>query len=234
MDISASMIKDILSCSMKGYYRMFKPEVTEQTVPLQIGSIVHSIIETKWMNYNQAILEAGNKCIGLDDEIYQKVCGYLTVFFENFTYLLSYDDIVEKNFSIDIGSGINLVGKIDRLNPDTGILLDWKTTNRVPSHIDNDIQFIIYNYAYRKIYKKQPALVALAALKSGKLIKFNHNEFYEDTLFNDIIPYVIDIMKNKKFAREGMFHHELARMSSESNLCKYCQYKSNCWGWSGE
>lgn len=230
--LSATMMQDVLSCSMKGYYRTEHPDYAIQTKEMLIGSIVHKAIENGWMNENVATLEVNKSSVGLSDEIVSKSTLFVDNFFKYFKQYTSSEDKIEEVFNIIYSDDVVLTGKLDRVNVDLGILLDWKTGAKTPSTLKTNIQFILYNYAFRKLYGKEPNLVAYASLSSGKLVKYLEDHKTSQFVFTEVIPKVSDIIKNKRFSREGVFAPGAVfpKVGFESYTCHYCAFREACLG----
>jgi CRISPR/Cas system-associated exonuclease Cas4 (RecB family) len=228
--LSATLIKDILSCSKKGWYRINKPDLAAPSRKMALGSVVHSVLETHWRNENAAFKQAGNLSVGYDEEFLFEVEEYTSKFFSTFKDLCTETDLIEYSFNgVSLGSGVELVGKIDRCNTESGIVLDWKTSSKTPPSIDTDIQFILYEYAYTSMFGKKPNFVALANLGSGKLVKLEYNELAQAELFDRIIPKVVGIIKTGNYTRDGMYGvGYLNKKPVESSVCSFCSFKSHC------
>jgi len=225
--LSASLIKDYLSCQKKGYYRINHPELSISTDEMIIGDVVHKVLENCWDKDKKTSIEYANYLLSkyniLDPTFksIDKINRSITNFFGNFIYLLSKGDKIELNFEIPYLPNLGEVlikGKIDRVNKD-GCIFDWKTTLKIPKNIDNDIQFIVYYMSYITLYKEPPKKVFYASLISGKLIEFQPKSYYINYLYNNIIPSLIDDIKRGKFERTGLFN----------NSCLNCQFQVDCW-----
>lgn len=190
-----------------------------QNVNMVVGEVVHSAIEKFWEGgaigekfiESELMYRLGNNRPALK---HAKECYY--VYTNYFRQYLLPDDKIEMGFKIPISSDVFLVGKLDRVSG--GNVFDWKTSKDVPTDVSNDIQFIIYNWAYKRLTNSSASGVYYASLSSGNLIKYNFNQLYYDVLFNDIIPQAIKVIKSKDFVRNGVFRKQ----------CYWCQYKIAC------
>lgn len=227
IQLSASMIKDFLTCSQRVYYRINYPEQAEKGMELLVGDIVHKLLEefnkSPDMDVNNFLAKTHPN---LPDKAVDKILTCVSNYWKYFQPLLSENDVVENFFKISYSSNIVIVGRIDRVNLERGILVDWKTGNKAPTSINNDIQFILYNWAYKKLYHSNPSMIALASLGSGKLVQYFHNEDYEKYLFDAIIPKVAHAIKEGSFYKEGIFDYVSGGSSSIS--CTYCPFKRVC------
>lgn len=227
--LSASMIKDFLSCERKAYYRMNKPEEQEQTYQMAVGSIVHDTLEKYWNNYDKAIEVAENKIKEYNlKRGTSNVFRSLVNFFEHFTYLVKEDDTIEQYFKIPYEMNhwgefdFSLVGKFDRVTKD-GIIIDWKTGSLVPTDISGDIQFILYEYAYTKLYGEKPRRMFYVSLPTQKIIQYTPNEALIKEFITVTLPYVADSLayniKNNNFIRTGLFGYKICNNCPFVNVC---------------
>ncbi len=217
INISASLIHDFLSCNRKVYYRINFPEVSVPNREMILGTIVHQAIEHHWNspigaadfvrsrlppNATKDDLEFCHKCI--------------STFFGNFSALLANNDSIEEKFRIEISDGVFIVGKVDRVSD--GIVYDWKTSRNPPMSVDNDPQFILYNWAYRNLHSSNPVGVYYASLATGRLIRFNYDSVLENLLMKEVIPDMVKHIKNSNLIPTGLYKKE----------CFRCPYKSTC------
>jgi CRISPR/Cas system-associated exonuclease Cas4 (RecB family) len=221
LTLSASSLKDFLKCSKMFYYRITSSCDSVSTSEMIAGSIVHKIIEEH--RIGQILSEDKvDKLISeyklIDLTLKKRIESCLRVFFKDYENLISDKDYVEYNFRIPLFRGVKLTGRIDRITPD-GILIDWKTGGYIPKSIDDDLQFIIYFWAYNKVFGRNPNKVFYIALLKNKILEFNYNPPYFEQLFDHTIPSVVTKIKNKEFSREGL----------DNNSCKYCSYMTTCW-----
>lgn len=219
--LSASLIKDVLACQKRGYFRIYTPEEAISTDEMAFGSLVHKIIEEEW---NTNLVKASLLADKLLSKVYMNnyskddVLRMMGVFYKNFQFLLNETDITEKFFVFKIG-GNEFVGKMDRVTKD-GIIYDWKTSKKESTYIQNDIQAITYYLAYEFIYNRKPKAVYFANLNYGKLYEYTHIKENVDVFVNEIVPYVVTVLKEGKFIKDGLFR----------NSCPNCNFINTCWG----
>jgi hypothetical protein len=215
--ISASLIEDYISCNRKAFYRTNKSEDAIPSPEMVIGEIVHKSIELFWNNeplsqgyyYGEMVKRLPNESIE-----YGSHC--LHNYHRFFQPLLLPEDTIEVKFKLPFSDGVYIVGMMDRIS--NGNIFDWKTARNPVRNISTTIQFVLYNWAYKKLYKSNPAGVYYAALSTGSLVRFNYNPVVEDALVGELIPMVIQDIKNKKYLRNGMFRKS----------CYKCQYSNTC------
>lgn len=217
--LSASSISDFIKCPQKVLYRRTKPFPEVRSKEMIVGEIAHKAIEVGWDN-RQLALEVINR-MSKENNLGAKEKGDLEfcidVYFLNFRRLLNKDDLVEYNFKFPLHDDIFLVGKMDRIYNEN--ILDWKT-GKVSTKLSSDPQCIIYDYAYRKIFGKEPSSICIASLSTGELIPYRSEKFKVKELFENIIPRMIKTIKTESYERLGMFNHS----------CFRCPYKLGCLG----
>jgi CRISPR/Cas system-associated exonuclease Cas4 (RecB family) len=217
--LSASSIKDYLACPAMFYYRLNYPELSIQTTRMALGSVVHFIVEKYWNNSEKG-LEELQKILKEQSELdSKKAIKCLENFYKRFVPAFTKDSYekTEKYFSIPY-KNYTMVGKFDRINTNENIVWDWKTSTELVKDISNDIQFIIYYESYKEIYKKEPS-VFYASLMNGSLVRFKPNKFIIDNLYNEVIPGILEGIKNNVYYRKGVF---------EKFRCENCSYNKIC------
>ena len=221
INISASLIRDYLECRSKIFYRINYPETSISNKEMILGSIVHSSIEKYWGLIPAAgwyAIDEVKKRFGEDKESEKFVLDCIHVFFKNFRqYLSSIDDKTELKFKIPFSDGVYIVGKIDRITKD-GLVFDWKTNRRTPKSINNDPQFILYHWAYSKLYNKTPVAVYYASLTDGSLLMLDIKKEFYGHLFDEIIPAIVQDIKSHNLPKTGIFTGD----------CFRCPYKETC------
>lgn len=221
--LSASFIKDYISCSKKAFYRLTQPEQAIPSEDMVIGSIIHKILESRWdSNYSEASeyamsLLAEYNLLGIDTKKIDKINLSLKNYFNIFSSLVSKDDLIEYFFKIQYNPDVILVGRFDRITKD-GVVIDWKSESVTPSNIDRDVQYIIYYCSYKKLFDKEPKKILNISLITGKIVEFTPDEYYITELYNFIIPDIISEIKSNKYVRNGLFNR----------ACNKCQFNSIC------
>lgn len=218
--VSASALKDYLSCSNKVYYRIFEPELKVSNREMIIGDIVHKVIEKAWQDLDVA-LNLG-KTLGINQNVdpigMESIKHFIHTFFDHFAPLVSREDKIERFFKTKLSDDVYLVGKFDRIS--RNLLFDWKTNANPPKAIGNDPQFIIYDYAYNLIYKQPPEGIYFASLKDGALIRYNESSEHAKALIEKIIPEYVETVRKKDFIKTGLF----------TGQCYRCPFKVPCLG----
>ncbi len=217
--LSASSIADFIRCPQKVLYRRTKPFPEAPLKEMIVGKIAHSALEKGWKDRKIAydIINREVKANGLGNKEKIDLQFFIDMFYLNFSLQLRDNDLIEYNFKFNLYDDVFIVGKIDRIS--NGNLFDWKT-GKIPTKISNDVQCIIYDYAYEKLFSKSAASICLASLSTGDLVPYVENKMYVDELFNNIIPRMIKTIKNESYERLGMFNHS----------CFRCPYKAGCLG----
>lgn len=218
--LSASSISDFIKCPQKVLYRRTKPFPEKKSKEMIIGIIAHSAVQRGWESRELAysIVREGAEKEGLSKSDVTNLEFLMDVFFLNFKDRLTNKDKIEYNFKIPLYDDVFIVGKMDRIS--NGNIYDWKTGSRIPGKLGNDVQCIIYNYAYNRIFSKEPAGICVASLSTGELVPYMEDNLYTDELFDNIIPRMIKTIKTESYERLGMFNHS----------CFRCTYKLGCLG----
>ena len=127
--LSASSIKDFISCERKYWYRRFASDVAEPTEAIARGSAVHKVIEKYWDDPDKGF-EFLNSFSKREFDLV-KAQKAMDSFYANFRNLLGEGELIEHKFKIDFGKGVKLIGVFDRVLP-TGVIFDWKTNRSLP------------------------------------------------------------------------------------------------------
>lgn len=228
INLSASSIKDFLVCSKRHYYRTNSIGHSEPSDGMAVGSTVHYALETAWdKSYGVALKSAvtymHKNNIAFSDSFYaDKVSTSLKNYFDNYKFLLTKNDEIEKKFRLKFGTNVYFVGRIDRIvkKPDgNNMVIDWKTSQHDPFSIDNDPQFLFYKYAYNILYGKYPSRVLYINVYTNKMLSLTNDTENYKKLFTTTIPEIIQRIKSNDFKLEGL---------KKKNACKYCQFREQC------
>lgn len=222
INISASSLKDFLTCPAKLYYKVNFPDTSVLSKELQIGLFVHDIIE------HTATLSSEEREYYLQDNLnkynfqgtdFEVIDRCIQNYEKNFTNMVSDDDLVEQSFSFGNGE-YNIRGRFDRIIGGGSTIIDWKTSRKPPKSIDTDVQFILYYEAFKHLYGHYPANVLYIALQTGNIIRFNPIKAYIDSLYNEVIPNYINFITRQSYPRYGLY---------SNYACGFCQYKKVCY-----
>ncbi len=217
--LSASLLDDFISCNRKVYYRIHRPEVVIPNREMIIGESVHYTLEKNWDNeemaYKQIYAILINK-LPNDKSALKHAEDCLQTFFHVFREFVQEGDKIERRFKISYEDDVFIVGKMDRIS--NGKLFDWKTSVRPPKDISGDIQFILYNWAYERLFKSLPSGVYYAALSNGSLIRYKHDEVSEHVLFSEIIPDALSTIRKGNFIHNGIMR----------GACYRCSFAGTC------
>lgn len=217
--VSASSISDYLDCPRRVHYRLYNPDAGVQNRYMLMGTVAHKVLEVGWETEQLAreVLEKEAKAVSLTQKEIAKQQHYLKNFFFYFRSMLHPDDEIEKMFKLKLYDDVYLVGKLDRISKNS--VFDWKTSTTVPKNLSNSAQFIIYKYAYEKIYGSPPASLYLAGLSNGELINYVADYKFEDEMFFYVIPNMVSDIRAGRLPRfRGMF----------KNKCRMCSYNLDC------
>jgi hypothetical protein len=205
------------------YYRINHPELQVPNKEMIIGEVVHSAIEKYWDNQINANSYTANEIATRMAHDPNPIGTYIQFgydclhnYFGKFKSLLTTNFTSETKFKLQIEKDVFVVGKLDRV--DDGNVFDWKTARRPLTNIDNNVQFILYNWAFKKMYNAEPSGVYYAALTNGSLVKYNRNPIVEDFLLGEVVPQLVDAIRSKNYIHNGVFRKSCFRCSY-SNAC---------------
>lgn len=218
--LSASSISDFIKCPQKVLYRRTKAFPEKKSKEMIIGNIAHSAVQKGWKNRDEAysIVREEGKAEGLAKSDITHLEFLMDIFFLNFAHRLTDKDRIEYSFKIPLYDDVFIVGRMDRIS--NGNVYDWKTGSRISEKLWNDVQCIVYNYAYNRIFSEAPASICVASLATGELIPYSEDNKYTNELFDKIIPRMIKTIKTESYDKLGMFNHS----------CFRCPYKLGCLG----
>ena len=221
ISLSASGIKDYMECPLRWWYRRNLSGEAEPSPELTVGLAVHNAIDKHWNDEKAALKYAMAEVKHLEPVQVLKTQRMLNSFRTHFISYLSPEDESEVSFYIPLkkfeGQEVVVRGRIDRILK-TGQVFDWKTTAKPPRSIDNDVQFMLYYWAYRERYKKAPTGVYYASLAEGKLITYHHNENLLQALLKKYIPEMLTCIVREQFPPLGLFNDK----------CYWCQFREVC------
>ena len=219
--VSASALTDFIACQQKIYFRIFEKGEAVPTREMLMGTITHKVLEKHWDNWERATDYGIELCkrYKLDKVAENSVTHFIITYFNNFSPMVTKDDKIEKKFKVKlVGDDVYLVGVFDRIT--RGTIIDWKTSANPPKRIDNNVQFIIYDLAYKLLYKRPPEGLYLAALSDGSLVRYSESKDHADALITQIIPDYIESIRKKSFIKTGLFN----------GSCYRCPFKVACLG----
>ena len=125
---------------------------------------------------------------------------------------------------ITTNGGVELIGAIDKaveVNPDTLLIVDYKTSKTVPdaNKLSSDIQLSMYNLVARKLYPQYSRVIlCLDMLRSGDLVyTYRTDEELEE----------FELYLNEVHAQISELTREQAKPSINF-LCAWCDYTNVC------
>ena len=218
--ISQSAINDFLACKKRYYYRLNFKNESIPTREMFLGILVHKLLENFSTDKQEAVNEIDKltDLHSLNDEdrgvLWQSVDG----FFDNFQHLTTPDDKKEIMFSIPYRDNIYLSGKYDRITPNH-MVIDWKSGTYIPFTLKDDVQSILYNYAYKQQYGVEPTVV-VCYLRANKMKTYSRAKMYEDMLLDEVLPDMLEDINLGKFPHTGFFN----------GACRRCTFREFCYG----
>jgi CRISPR/Cas system-associated exonuclease Cas4 (RecB family) len=226
--LSASAIRDYISCPKKLKYRMNVSGEAVKTPQMILGTIVHKVIENykKWNTIQDGLILANHYLdqdgVALPKEQLDNMRIAITAYmnFRNYSENANY---VEFDFFLPLKSeGISIIGRMDAIGKD--YIVDWKVTESLPMFLHNDPQFILYDWAFEQIRKEKPKKVLYISLLHNKIVEYNRNDYYFNNLFREVIPSIVN---NKYYYPKGLYEYVRAE---KYRICNKCPFKSVCWG----
>jgi len=229
--LSASAIQDYVTCPRRFYYRLYHSKEAEKSFAMEFGNLGHFLAEkyfeweglddhdrlvfcNEFIKNNELLSRLSRQTVNDKILLYTKTLG-------NYTELLDKDDLVEKFFKIKYKDDLYFTGKLDRINPKTRMVIDWKTSKRLPPMLfDNNLQFIFYRRMYKELYGCYPSSMYLVSLIKPAMRTFKPNDYYESVVFNQLIPSIYNDWKKNSFPKLGYF--------KDKWICEYCSYKNFC------
>jgi hypothetical protein len=202
--LSASSIADFLKCSKMYQYRMERSEDSIDTEEQSIGNFVHEVVERNvYFTLDDPLIDILLAEYNIEDT--DKALRYL----KNFTELrenliLREDDKREFYFREKVNKGLQISGKMDRVNIKDHIIYDWKASTSTKKYLSNDVQCIVYYMMYHKMFGSYPN-VFIVNLHHKDIRPFYPKKEYIDTLFNKIIPKIVKEIKLNQFYKTGYF-----------------------------
>jgi hypothetical protein len=218
--ISASLIKDYVSCPKKAFYRLYEPESGIYDSGFRIGMVVHELIEKYWKSSSDMashMKEIMDKHGIRYNSNAATAVGKNIKAFSVFREYLDDGDIIEQSFYYPMDD-VTIVGKMDRITKD-GIIFDWKTGKNPPESLYRDPQFILYYLSYKKLYGKVPKAVYYASLANKQLYMFKPDEFVIRDFEQNLLPDIIKQIKERHFPAYGLYGYK---------VCNKCPFVDAC------
>lgn len=190
--ISASRIKMFKTCGKRYELRYIHKLPDTRNVAALIGSAVHKAIELKftqaakpnvvYQTYIEDAIESIRDLRGSEYLAQNKVTGREMLLAINWDLFNPLE--VEKQFILPFPNKDNPIcyinGYIDIIDKE-GFIVDHKTSIKRPSQdvLLYDIQFLLYFWAYKELYNKEPTNVYWHHLRTGELIPVPVRDRYE-------------------------------------------------------
>lgn len=211
--ISATSIKDFLSCEKKLFYRINFPESAVIPDNVAVGTYVHEVLEKFWDNKKSAISFLRKRTSG---NVLKSCEEIVDTFFSDFHFLCSKADKIEFKFKIAVAENVFVIGKIDRMTANG--VIDWKTSGKSLRSISKDVQFMLYHWAFETLNHRKPAYTSCVNLTTKEILSYKYDDALMRELHEFIIPSTISKIKSRQFSRVGML----------TGKCGSCLYKKRC------
>lgn len=228
--LSASKLKTFESCARKYYYQYIERLLTERHPAAALGSAVHKTIEVVYdqrvdpvitfLNEFDRELAKNNLVLDLDNQAQRRYKNDGVKMVGDYDYSARVPIEKELEFLLPFPNAAHpmcmIHGYIDQAY-EWGFV-DLKTNGRKPKQdiLNNDLQFIIYDWAFNEIYNRPAEHMIwhhlrthedLAADVSGKL---------------DIAVRIIDSILEKDFT--NVYEQNIGE------ACRFCPFKVPCLG----
>lgn len=216
--ISQSAIKDFLACKKRYYYRLNYKSESIPTQEMFLGTLVHKLLEDVSDDFLKAVDEVARlvQVHNLNEKDGNVLRHSIQGFYDSFKHLVTPHDEKEVMFSIPYEKNVYLTGKFDRVTP-SHMVIDWKSGKYVPFTLANDVQSIMYHYAYKQIHGVTPTIV-VGYLRANKMSTYLEDAVYVDTLFNEVLPDMLESISRGEFPHTGYF----------TNSCRRCSFREFC------
>lgn len=234
MYLSATSIKDYLSCPQKFEYRL-QGEEQEANAYFVRGIAVHETIENQnlettgeaksWFleRFSELVNERNpefpyrNTFSSMAQESYQMLDNYYNIIHPSQPPIRQ----VELFFNVSIGE-IEFSGKIDQIRD--GSIYDWKTTMKPLDDVVRvaDYQFTLYDMAYKELYGEYPRHTYYGHLYEGKLIELERTQEDYDYLYSVASQITVAI------------EEEIFPRNYDKYGCFYCPFKHLCFDENGQ
>ena len=130
----------------------------------------------------------------------------------------------DKTQEIKTTTGVPLIGAIDKIvevDPDTIIVIDYKTLNTVPTSdkLRNDVQLSMYNLVASQLFPDYKRIIlGLDMLRKGEII-YTYRTKEELDFFEE---YLLELYKAMRTFKEKDVKPTV------NNLCGWCDYRNVC------
>jgi len=226
--LSASLIKDYLSCPQKAEYRLAGEEQIANAYFVR-GIAVHETLENQELETLEDakpwFAERFSQLVQERNPEFPYRQTYSSMLRDSYKMLDNYYNIiniqeppiqeVELFFNVAIGD-IEFSGKIDQIRD--GAIYDWKTATKPPDEftLKADYQFTLYGLAYKKLFGEYPRKIYYGYLFGGKVFEMKRKQVDYDYLYLVAQQVRLGIENNifpRNYDRYG---------------CSFCPFKHLC------
>lgn len=223
--LSASKLKTYSMCSKKYWYEYVQKEEKKGSPSMALGTAVHKTIERVYREHIDpvptflAALDTEIETRQIEDDISrQRNDGIKMV--TNYKYDKRVPEEIELKFLLNFPNQAHplcqIVGYIDQVY-DWGFV-DLKTSSRKPlgGVLDNDIQFIIYDWAFTELFGYEARDKLWHHLRTGE-------DLYADTTgkLDNAVRIIERIMDSEM---TGVYDKTIG------DNCRLCDYRKPCLG----
>ena len=243
--LSASRINTFLQCKQR-YWYSYKLRVEKPTnTSFKLGLACHATLEKAGRIWQEQDLKKFSKKQIEELLAYYDEMSVKEGVEDQVEHLLGKDLVSNKLHNFGIGTkivgiedrfgfentlvittkdGVELIGAIDKaveVDPETLLIVDYKTSKTVPDgdKLRNDIQLSMYNLVAKKLYPNyNRVILCLDMLRKGELV-YTYRTDEELNAFEDYLKVIHDQMASLK---------EEDVTPSLNSLCGWCDYCNIC------
>lgn len=238
--ISASKLKTYKTCARQYYYKYMLPyherPADDKNVAALLGTALHRAIELKYRNGDSPTAVFQNVMSETLDEWERKnlkinAASYFTQaqkvgkdILKSFDWDKFNPIELEYAFTLPFPDNrnplVNITGYIDLIDT-SGIVVDHKSASQAPiqDELDNDVQFLIYAWAYQQLYHTQPKKVIWNHLRTAKLYEAHVMDNYDDKI-EQLTQDIKGMLAATHFVRRQI----------DETCRKRCSFFENCYG----
>jgi len=239
MELSFTAIKSYMDCPYSYYLRYIKRIPIVESSSSVYGLVLHKSIKLghdngysrdEWAKLfkSEWIIAAASKnnMVFIDENDYIKrlqdgqkiITDYFDKYVNNEPAPLQVELRFTKKDKVTIGKHY-LVGAIDQIDSNERVI-DLKTGSKVTqAHLDLDLQFTIYSYAYRKLFNKEESGLVLRHLGTCSDLVTKRTD-------DDFKVLAVEIDKMDSAIKKDIFVRNLSRNCADCYFLEICLGKT--------
>lgn len=230
LTFSASKVKTFHSCRRSYYYKYIEHLESKSGARAVLGRCVHKAIELGFQGEDPLQIFA-HEWAEQSQEIEDRK-GIGRIYDEGLKMLIQYNFEQTPPIEMEIGFELPfpdaeqpvciMQGYIDQIFPGH-IVVDLKTGLRRPLRgvLNNNPQFVIYNWAYEQLYGETPEIF-WHHLRTGEMIQA---DVRGPEKVKEIVDALLEIMEFRDFGDDIRAYHR-----NVGTECSYCPFRKPCLG----